>query len=161
MKETIKKLSLILKGVIMEICVRELVIDYIDINKGVKPINSPSNIAELFRSLVKTLAIESMAVFCLNGVNQVVSASIVGQGTVDRSLAHPRDIFRHAIAINSATIIIAHNHPSDVLQPSHADLEVTRRIIEGGRLLGVELLDHVIVGRESYNSLRESTSCFN
>ena len=81
--------------------------------------------------------------------------SIQFNGSLNASLVHPREVFVPAIALSAASLILAHNHPSGDPTPSEEDLAITRRIQESGRLLGIELLDHVIVARDSYTSFKE------
>ena len=80
---------------------------------------------------------------------------IVAIGIVNRSLVHPREVFRRAITDNAAAIIVAHNHPSGSLEPSDEDHEVTRRLVEAGQLLGISVLDHLVISREGYFSFLE------
>ena len=99
---------------------------------------------------------ENFVVFFLNTQNDIIGKEIVSIGTLNTSLVHPREVFRTAIIKNCAAIIVAHNHPSGSLEPSSEDLAVTTRLKESGKLLGIELLDHVIVTKESCNSFREN-----
>lgn len=80
----------------------------------------------------------------------------VSKGTLDSSLATPREMFRAAIMQNAAGIILVHNHPSGSPTPSNSDIETTKRMVEAGKLLGINVLDHVIVGAFGFNSLKES-----
>jgi DNA repair protein RadC len=91
----------------------------------------------------------------LDGASRVIETRVVGIGTLNQSLVHPREVFADAIADRAAGIIIAHNHPSGVLEPSLADRQVTRRLKEVSELVGIELLDHVILSTEGFLSLRE------
>lgn len=80
---------------------------------------------------------------------------IVSLGSLNASLVHPREVFGPALELRSAAVIIAHNHPSGNPKPSTDDIELTQRLDEGGRLLGVALLDHIIIGGKNHTSLRE------
>ncbi len=91
----------------------------------------------------------------LDGASRVIEKRVVGIGTLNQSLVHPREVFADAIADRAAGIIIAHNHPSGVLEPSMADRQVTRRLKEVSELVGIELLDHVILSKNGFLSLRE------
>ena len=98
---------------------------------------------------------ENLLVLCLDTKRNVVCYSTVHKGTLNQSVAHPRDIFQRAILSNTNCIIIAHNHPSNNPRPSEADTTFTRKIKECGDLLGIKLLDHMIVGQDTYFSYRE------
>lgn len=81
----------------------------------------------------------------LDGANRLIAKRIITIGTLTASLIHPREVFAHAITDRAASIIVAHNHPSGNLQPSQADKKITERLGEVGRILGIELVDHIIV----------------
>jgi len=76
-------------------------------------------------------------------------------GLLDSSQVHPREVFADAIADRAAAVILAHNHPSGLLEPTPADLQVTRQLVEAGRILGIEVLDHIIVTAHGFISLKE------
>ena len=96
-----------------------------------------------------------LMLLCLNTKNEVNSLSVVHRGTINQSIAHPRDIFQRAILSNATRIFIAHNHPSGNPQPSENDYLFTEKIKQAGELLGIELLDHLVVTSNSYYSFRE------
>lgn len=98
---------------------------------------------------------EYFCVFMLNTQNQIISREIISIGTLNASLIHPRESFRTAILKNAASIIIVHNHPSGSLEPSAEDIKVTKRLQDVGKLIGIEVLDHVIVTAESHTSFKE------
>lgn len=89
---------------------------------------------------------EQIWVICLNTRGYPIGKSLVTLGTATASLAHPREIFRVAILASATSIIVSHNHPSGDPTPSSADISITRQIKESGRIIGIELLDHVIIG---------------
>ncbi len=89
----------------------------------------------------------------LDGANRLIAKRIITIGTLTASLVHPREVFADAITDRAASIIVAHNHPSRNLEPSKADREVTERMQRAGELLGVSLVDHIIVTKESYRSI--------
>lgn len=131
---------------------------YVADNLAVKPVDnsllSPLQVWEQsasFRAKQK----EHFCVFFINTQNQIIGRETVSVGTLNTSLIHPRETFRTAIIKNCAGVIVAHNHPSGGLEPSAEDLHVTERLVDAGRLLGIELLDHVIVTAHSYTSLKE------
>lgn len=90
----------------------------------------------------------------LNGAREVIQTRIVTVGLLDSSQVHPREVFADAIADRAAGIIVAHNHPSGKLEPSPHDLAITRQLAEAGKILGIELLDHIIVTRAGWVSLK-------
>ena len=95
-------------------------------------------------------------VVLLDARHKVIGLNTVSIGTVSASLVHPREVFKPAILANASAVILAHNHPSGELDPSEHDLELTRRLIEAGKLLGIELMDHLILCDEGHLSLRGS-----
>lgn len=108
------------------------------------------------------LAQETFNIITLDAKNREIGKHIITIGTLTSSLVHPRDIFRAAIGDNAQSIILAHNHPSGNPTPSSQDIEVTKKLIEAGKIMGIPVLDHVIVGRDKGNeflSLRESGLC--
>lgn len=96
---------------------------------------------------------ECFVVLTLDGANRLIDNAIVFQGTLTQSLVHPREIFAKAIEDRAAKIMVAHNHPSGNLEPSLEDVEVTEKLKEAGRLMGIEVLDHIIVGKNGYWSM--------
>ena len=91
----------------------------------------------------------------VNNKNCVMDHYVVSIGTVSETLVHPREIFRKAIIDGASSVILCHNHPSGVLTPSREDIEVTNRLVECGKLIGIKVLDHVIISKSSYLSMRE------
>lgn len=98
---------------------------------------------------------ECFAVLLLNTRRRVKAHQIVSMGTHDTILVHPLTMFRLAVATSTPALVLMHNHPSGESSPSEADIKVTRDLIRAGQLLKIDVLDHVIVGKPSYSSLRE------
>jgi DNA repair protein RadC len=98
---------------------------------------------------------ECFIVMFLNTRRRIRGHQFLSTGTMDTILVHPREVFRVAIVAGAAAIVLMHNHPSGDATPSEADIKVTRELIRAGQLLKIEVLDHVIVGREQHKSLRE------
>lgn len=96
---------------------------------------------------------EHFAMLTLNGAGEVIQFRIITVGLLDSSQVHPREVFAEAIADRAAAIIVGHNHPSGQLKPSPEDIAITRQLVEAGRLLGIELRDHLIVSKHSWLSL--------
>ncbi|QPD00437.1 RadC family protein [Qipengyuania soli] len=100
------------------------------------------------------LTVERVRVLYLNTQNRLILDHHVGDGTIDEAAIHPREVIRKALDIGATALILVHNHPSGNPEPSRADIQITQRIAEAGRLLGVTVHDHVIVGRSGHVSLR-------
>ena len=100
-------------------------------------------------------ASEVVLVVVLNMKNEINAIHRVFTGSLNTSVAHPREIFRTAIINNGARIMLFHNHPSGNTEPSEADIAFTRRIIDCGEMLGIEVMDHIIIADNEYLSLRE------
>lgn len=100
------------------------------------------------------LTVERVRVLYLNARNMLILDDLVGEGSVDEAAIHPREVIRRALDLGATALILVHNHPSGSPQPSRADIEITNRIAEAGRLLGVAVHDHVIISREGHVSLR-------
>lgn len=96
---------------------------------------------------IRTKKQEHFVLLTLDGADQLIDRHIISIGTVNASLVHPRDVFAQALADNAASIIVAHNHPGGSLEPSSADIEVTKRLREAGKLLGINLQCHIIITR--------------
>lgn len=115
----------------------------------VRKLSSPSEAAGLGRKFLDEADREQVIVCCLDNKNQPVSVNIVSMGTVNSSLVHPREVFKTAVLSNAASIILFHNHPSGDPEPAQEDINITERIKEAGKILGIELLDHIIIGSEN------------
>jgi DNA repair protein RadC len=102
--------------------------------------------------------VETMVVILVNTRRRIIGHHLVATGTLDTILVHPREVFRAAVIIASAAIVLAHNHPSGDATPSEADIKVTRDLIRAGQLIKIEVLDHVIVGLASPNNLKDYVS---
>jgi DNA repair protein RadC len=95
---------------------------------------------------------EHFVVFYLDSRNQEIQREIISVGTLNESIVHPREVFESAIKNNAASIIIAHNHPSGDLDPSEADIEITKKLIHAGKILDIRIVDHIIVSHSSFSS---------
>ncbi|MGU3471884.1 JAB domain-containing protein [Paenibacillus sp. D51F] len=109
-------------------------------------IRSPQDAADLFRQFIGDCDRESFCILCLNTKNEPTAIHQVSCGSLNASIVHPRETYKLAILANSASIIACHNHPSGQPDPSPEDVELTERLRDSGCLLGIELLDHVILG---------------
>ncbi|MBA3472113.1 MAG: DNA repair protein RadC [Rubrobacter sp.] len=124
-------------------------------NPGRPVVSSPADVARLLRGRIANLDRENFVVVLLNTKNEVIETSTVSVGTLGASLVHPREVFKPAVRASAASVILAHNHPSGKVEPSREDREVTRRLGEAADILGIEVLDHVIVG-DGYFSMKEN-----
>ena len=118
-------------------------------------INCPEDVRRRLGSEMAPLAQEQLRVLLLNTRNQVLGQRVVYQGNVNSSIVRPAEVFRPAVIEAVPSIIISHNHPSGDPTPSPEDAAITRDIAEAGKLLGIELLDHVVIGGERFVSLKE------
>lgn len=98
---------------------------------------------------------ESVVVVTLDGSHSVIRPILVGIGTLNRAIVHPRECFCHAVQDHAAAIVLCHSHPSGCVQPSGDDLELTHRMKQAGMILGIELLDHVVFSKTDFHSLGE------
>lgn len=100
------------------------------------------------------LTVERVRVLHLNARNMLILDEHIGDGSIDEAAIHPREVIRRALDLGATALILVHNHPSGSPQPSRADIQITNRIAEAGRLLGITVHDHVIIGREGHVSLK-------
>jgi DNA repair protein RadC len=117
-------------------------------------VKSPEQAAALLIPRYGDRAQEHVGLLALDAKSRVVKEVIVTVGTLDGSLVHPREVFRPAVLANACSIILFHNHPSGDIEPSVKDIEITRRLMEAGRVMGLEVADHIIVARNRFASLR-------
>lgn len=118
-------------------------------------ISSPKDVAEMLMREMNGLNQEILKVIVLNVKNQVIKIKDTFKGSLNTSIVHPREIFCEAIKCGGANIIISHNHPSGDPTPSKEDINITVRIKECGEVLGIQLLDHIIIGNNKFISLKE------
>ncbi len=118
------------------------------IKTGIK-INRVEDVA-LLLSDIRTKKQEHFVLITLDGANRLINKHIITIGTLNSSMVHPRDIFYHAINDNAANIIVCHNHPSGSLEPSNADIEITKRLIQAGKLIGIPLQSHIILTKNDW-----------
>ena len=123
---------------------------------GSEEVAQPEDVARLVRPLVRNWQQEHFFVVSFDNRNRVLGVDLVGIGTLNANLVHPRETFGTAIGRHAAFIAVAHNHPSGDPTPSEADLTVTKRLKEAGELMGIQLLDHVILGKATLFSFREN-----
>lgn len=125
------------------------------VKKQDERVTSPQKVYELVKERLRNYAKEHFFVLSFDTHNKFLGMDIVSVGTLTASLAHPREVFESAIHRHADHIIVAHNHPSQDLEPSQEDKEVTKLLIESGRVLGIAMVDHIIVGADAYLSFKE------
>lgn len=118
-------------------------------------IKNPQSIVKAIRSSIKDKAKEHFKLILLDNRNKIISISTISIGTLNASLVHPREIFKEAIIHNSASVVLAHNHPSGDPEPSEEDMKITERLVESGKILGIEVIDHIIIGKTNFASFKE------
>lgn len=118
-------------------------------------IRSPEDAATFLMQDMTSLQQEHFVCLFLNVKNQVLHKQTIFVGSLNASIVHPREIFREAVKRSAASIICAHNHPSGIPTPSPEDVDVTTRLYEAGKIVGVDLLDHIIIGDHQFISMKE------
>jgi DNA repair protein RadC len=117
-------------------------------------VRSPEDAAKYFSDLA-ILDQEHFEAIFLNTKNVVIGRKNIFKGSLSASIVHPRELFKEALRLSAASIIVAHNHPSGNTSPSREDIDVTKRLVEAGKITGIEILDHVIIGQGNFTSLKE------
>lgn len=118
-------------------------------------INGPEGVARLLMPEVRDLKKEIFYSIHLDNRNKLIDKEIISIGSLNASIVHPREVFRGALVRSAAAIIVSHNHPAGDVEPSKEDIEVTGRLLRAGKVLGVPLLDHVILGAGQYSSMKD------
>jgi DNA repair protein RadC len=117
-------------------------------------ISHPEDLVKNFSFIFDELPNEKFVVFALNSGNKVQAVDIVTSGLLNSSLCHPREVFRSAIVLNAASIIVAHNHPSGSTEPSQEDIQISKQLAEAGKIIGIPVHDSIIFcGKGNYTSL--------
>ncbi|GIP45503.1 UPF0758 protein [Paenibacillus sp. J45TS6] len=118
-------------------------------------IRSPRDAADLLMEQLRYLQKEHFVCLFLNTKNHVIAQETLSMGSLNAAIVHPREVFRAAIKCSSASLICAHNHPSGDPTPSPEDIKLTKRLLEAGDIVGIEVLDHVVIGDGKFVSLKE------
>jgi DNA repair protein RadC len=118
-------------------------------------IRSPEDVSKLMMEEMRHLTQEHFVCLFLNTKNHVIAQTTIFIGSLNSSIVHPREVFKEAIRRSSASLICLHNHPSGDPSPSREDIEVTKRLIEAGKIIGIDVLDHIIIGDGKFYSLKE------
>ncbi|MDR2981138.1 MAG: DNA repair protein RadC [Puniceicoccales bacterium] len=123
-------------------------------------LDNPASVYAFFEDIARGLEVEKCWALCLNKKYRLIRCVEVTSGTASSTLVHPREVFRPALRLGSAAVVVVHNHPSGDPAPSRPDIAITRQLSESGRVLGIDLLDHVILGSEKNDPLRQGWFSF-
>jgi DNA repair protein RadC len=118
------------------------------------PLNTPEAIANLVIGRLKDKKKEYFLAILLDTRNQLIKVAEISIGSLDSSIVHPREVFKEAISASAAAVIFVHNHPSGDTEASEDDIALTERLVQAGEIVGIEVLDHIIIGGKNYNSLK-------
>ncbi len=122
---------------------------------GDKPvIKKPDDVMNIVGGKLRGKKKEHFLALLLDTRGHVIKVSEISIGSLDASIVHPREVFREAMSVSAASVILVHNHPSGDPEPSNEDIQITKRLVEVGELVGIEVLDHVIVAGEKFTSLK-------
>jgi len=122
---------------------------------GDKPlVKTPEDVASLVQSRLKGKKKEYFLALLLDTRNQLIRVAEISIGSLDSSIVHPREVFKEAVSASAAVVIFAHNHPSGDPEASEDDIKLTKRLAEAGEIMGIDVLDHIIIGEKKYLSLK-------
>ena len=141
--------------------IREVRVNYVATSTKPFRISGPEDVANFVRSILNDNSREHFVALYLDGSHRVASYSIVSIGSANQALVHPREVFQRAVLVGATAIAIAHNHPSGDITPSSEDRNVTVKIRDAGKILGITVLDHVIITDTAHHSLREDSNLWN
>ncbi|MCK4967172.1 DNA repair protein RadC [bacterium] len=113
---------------------------------------SPENVADYYIPLMKHLKKEVFKIVLLDSSNQIIKDVEISKGSLNANVVHPREVFKEAVSESAASIILIHNHPSGNAQPSEDDIAVTKKLVEAGKIMGILVCDHIIIGDGEYKS---------
>jgi DNA repair protein RadC len=119
-------------------------------------INSMDDVVQIVKPMIADSNKEFFMALYLNTKNGVLKQEVISIGSLNANIVHPREIFKTACMISASSIIVAHNHPSGDPLPSREDIEITKKLHEAGKMMGIELLDHVIIGHDRNYGFKES-----
>lgn len=119
-------------------------------------INGMEDVVEAVKPMIADPNKEFFIALYLNTKNGVLKQEVISIGSLNANIVHPREIFKTACMVSASNIIVAHNHPSGDPSPSREDIELTKKLFEAGKMMGIELLDHVIIGHDSNYGFKEN-----
>lgn len=136
-------------------CIAEIAKRVYRINNALPPvIKAPGDAFKRMEDM-QFLAVEQFRVIYLNIKGGIIDEEVIAQGTINSTIVGGREIFRKAVRLLAASVILIHNHPSGDALPSQEDIAITRRLVEAGKLLDIAILDHIIIGKGNFESLKE------
>ena len=118
-------------------------------------LTGPEDVADMFMREMAALDREHFRAVLLNTKNRILGVRTISIGSLNASIVHAREVFKAAVAESAQAIVLVHNHPSGLPEPSSEDIVVTERLAEAGRILGIEILDHIVLGSQGFVSLKE------
>jgi DNA repair protein RadC len=118
-------------------------------------IKNPESVVKAIRASIKDKAKEHFKLILLNPRNKVIGISTISVGTLNASLVHPREVFKDAIVHSAASVVLAHNHPSGDPEPSEDDIKITKKLVDSGKILGIEVIDHIVIGKNIFCSFKQ------
>ena len=118
-------------------------------------IRSPKDIADILIPRYRYATQESFIIVLLNTKNEIISINDISTGSLNTSIAEPREVFREILKYPTSSVILAHNHPTGDTTPSIEDIQITKRMIKAGKILGIDVLDHIIIGDNEFRSLKQ------
>lgn len=121
-------------------------------------IASPNDVIQFFNSELGDLRVEKFIAVFLNTKNEVINWEVISVGSLNASIVHPREVFNRAIKKSASSIIVIHNHPSGHIDPSREDHAITDRLVEAGKMIGIPIVDHIIIGKGHYYSFKEQNA---
>jgi DNA repair protein RadC len=130
-------------------------IEYPTEHESIK-ISSPEDVYRLIYPQVRDLKKEVFILLCLDTKNKILKQETVSMGSLNANVVHPREVFKSALLQSAAHIIVSHNHPSGDPTPSREDIEITKKLVETGNIMGIDVLDHVIIGDCRHFSMKEA-----
>ncbi len=119
---------------------------------GLEIIRTAKDVFNYLKDL-RSLPKEHLRGLYVNTHHRLIHDEVISIGTINANLIHPREVFKPAIEYGAAAVILAHNHPSGIVTPSAADIEITKRVVEAGKIIGIPLVDHVIIGKNKFASI--------
>ena len=118
-------------------------------------VKSPRDVVQLLMPELRYLTQEVFKIILLDIKNQIISIPLISKGGLSSSIVHPREVFKEAIKHSSAAMILIHNHPSGIPDPSKDDINITKKLINAGQIVGIDVLDHIIIGDGIFVSMKE------